>query len=34
MALGPLEQVLADTLLVMGGAGHLCQLQKFGQYNI
>ena len=34
MALGPLEQVLADALLVMGGAGYLCQLQKLGQYNI
>ena len=34
MAFGPLEQVLADALLVMGRAGHLCQLQKFGQYNI
>ena len=34
MVFGPLEQVLADTLLVMGRAGHLCQLQKFGQYNI
>ena len=34
MAFGPLEQVLADALLVMGGAGYLCQLQKLGQYNI
>lgn len=34
MAFGPLEQVLADTLLVMGRAGYLCQLQKFGQYNV